>query len=151
MTIPEPRRPDDEPEPEHDQEAEHDQESEHDQEYVQRAWDAIVADLSGQVDLGPQFRPDPPVVEDRPHPDDVWLDEGYEPPEPPAIPRPHHPAAKAAWAGVIGGPIVFLLIRVLGWEAWLGWIAGAATIAGFVTLIARLPDHREDEGDGAIV
>ena len=25
----------------------------------QEAWDAIVADLSGQVDLGPQFRPDP--------------------------------------------------------------------------------------------
>ena len=42
----------------------------------QDAWDAIVADLSGQVDLGPEFRPDPqPAEYDY---IDAYFDEGYE-------------------------------------------------------------------------
>ena len=124
--------------------------------HEKQAWDAIVADLSGQVDLGPEFRPDPvehPEHEypEPEHPDDVWLDEGYTPPEPPPLPRPRDPVQKASWAGVIGGPTIIVLKSILGWGGWLTWVGVAASVAGFATLIARMADHRDDDDDGAVV
>ena len=47
------------------------------------AWDAIVADLSGQVNLGPQFTPDPEpqeLVAESPEYLDAYFVVGYEPP-----------------------------------------------------------------------
>ncbi len=130
----------------------------------QRAWDAIVADLSGQVDLGPAFRPatqapaelSPPAPvqssDDGDRPEDEWLFGGYEPPEPPAIPRPQDTVGKAAWAGVLGGPALIVLTWVLGWETWITGLGVAATVAGLAALIARMPGDRDDDpGDGAVV
>ena len=67
-------------------------------EHEQRAWDAIVADLSGQIDLGPEFPKEwslPALAADGDHPDPLAEpveldeeDEGYEPPHPPPLPRP---------------------------------------------------------------
>lgn len=134
-------------------------------EHEKTAWDAIVADLSGQIDLGPAFRPDPQPQVPRPTQDDdgtsasddlpaeyAWLDEGYEPPEPPPIPRPQDTVGKAAWAGVLGGPALVIVTWALGWESWITGIGVAATVAGLAALIARMPGDRDDDGDtGAVV
>ncbi|MDP4803587.1 MAG: hypothetical protein NWR45_01380 [Candidatus Nanopelagicales bacterium] len=116
------------------------------------AWDAIVADLSGQVDLGPQFTPDPTP----PEYDyiDAYFDEGYEPPEPPRITAPPDAIARFAWAGVIGGPVLAISGYVLGFGDMVGAAGVIAAIAGFGLLIFRREHHvppGEDHGDGAVV
>ena len=133
-------------------------------EHEQRAWDAIVADLSGQIDLGPQFpkeRSLPPLLADGEHPDPLAdlpdlepdpeaEDEGYEPPHPPPIPRPADAVGRFAWAGVLGGPVVVVASNLLGWDDWLAGLGVVATIGGFVALIARMKD-RDGDDDGAVV
>jgi len=83
--------------------------------------------------------------------DDV--EEGYVPPEPPPFPR-GDPVSRVAWSAVIGGP-VFLLIAALIWRSLptvLLLVALLAFVAGFVTLVARMPpDHPDDPDDGAVV
>ena len=135
-------------------------------EHEQRAWEAIVADLSGQIDLGPQFpkeRSLPPLLADGDHPDplaepadldeleaDDEEDEGYEPPHPPPIQRPSDAVGRFAWAGVLGGPVIVVGANVLGWDDWIAGLGVVATIGGFVALIARMKDRDEDD-DGAVV
>lgn len=133
-------------------------------EHEERAWDAIVADLSGQLDLSAEFpkeRSLPPILSTGDHPDpladpDEFVgaddDEGYEPPHPPPLPRPPDTLARFAWASVIGGPTLVVVVNLLGWESWLAGLGVAATIGGFAALIARMKDDREDDGDnGAVV
>ncbi len=142
------------PEPRHDDLPEHEQ----------QAWDAIVADLSGQIDLGEQFpreRSLPPLSTTGDHPDplaepeELELDddaEGYVPPHPPPLPRPADTVARFAWSAVIGGPALIIAVSVLNWETWLAGLGIAATVAGFAALIARMKDERDDEGgNGAVV
>jgi hypothetical protein len=77
----------------------------------------------------------------------------YAPPEPPPLPR-GDALSRLAWAGVIGGPI-FLLITVIIWRTapqLLVLASVAAFVAGFITLVARMPKHRsDDDDDGAVV
>jgi hypothetical protein len=73
------------------------------------------------------------------------------PPEPPPIPRPRDRFDTFAWAGAIGGPILIILAFVLGIGSWLAAVGFAAFTAGFVTLIARSPDRRGDDDNGAVV
>lgn len=135
-------------------------------EHEQRAWDAIVADLSGQIDLGPGFPKEsslppllPPLAATGDHPDPLadevdWEDEdepGFEPPPPPPIPRPADTVARFAWAGVIGGPVLVIATNLLSWDSWLAGAGVAATIGGFVTLVGRRHDREEDGTDGAVV
>ena len=133
-------------------------------EHEQRAWDAIVADLSGQIDLGPQFpkeRSLPPLAADGDHPDPLaddadWEDEdedeGFEPPHPPPLPRPADTVARFTWAAVLGGPVLVLTANLLGWDRWMSGLGVAITVGGFVALVARMKDEREDDGnDGAVV
>lgn len=79
-------------------------------------------------------------------------EERFVPPEPP--PLPHGDAlSRIAWAAVIGGPL-FLLVSALAWRnlpTWLLLTALGAFIGGFVTLVARMPGERPDDGDGAVV
>lgn len=80
-------------------------------------------------------------------------DEGYVPPEPPPLPR-GDTVSRFAWAGVLGAPI-FFIITMLFWRSVptvLVVFAVAAFVAGFVTLVVRMPD-RDDDGwdDGAVV
>jgi hypothetical protein len=78
--------------------------------------------------------------------------EGYEPPEPPPLPRGDL-VGRLAWAAVIGGPL-FMLISVLAWRPpqLLILIALACFAGGFVTLVSRMPKHRDDDDDdGAVV
>jgi hypothetical protein len=82
-------------------------------------------------------------------------DERYVPvPLPP--PGKLDPIAKAAWVAVIGGPAylliasLFLNLAVSPTEAF---IAVAAFVGGFVTLVIKLGDRsrRDDDDDGAVL
>lgn len=120
------------------------------------AWDAIVADLSGQIDLGPHFRSDPTPAELIPERDyiDEYFDQGYEPPEPPPLKVPADAIARFAWAGVLGGPVVMLLGYGLGLGGAISTAGLIATVGGFVFLISKRDKHvppGEDFGDGAVV
>ena len=116
------------------------------------AWEAIVADLSGQVDLGPQFQPDPqPEEYDY---IDAYFDEGYEPPEPPPISGPADAFTRFAWAGALGGPIVMFLSYALGLGGVVSVAGLVVAVAGFAFLISKRDKHEppgEDFGDGAVV
>lgn len=80
--------------------------------------------------------------------DGVGESDRYEPPEPPPLPRPDLLTA-LAWLGAIGSPVL-LLLAALFWRtapALLIGVAVVAFIAGFVTLVVRLPDRDEDDTD----
>jgi hypothetical protein len=82
-------------------------------------------------------------------------DDHYVPPPPP--PLPHlDPVAKGAWAALFGGPGYLLLAVMAGWtvSGTAAFIAVAAFVAGFATLVARMGDRPpRDSGpdDGAVV
>jgi hypothetical protein len=130
-------------------------------EHEQRAWDAIVADLSGQIDLGPQFPKEnslPALTADGDHPDPLAepvdldeADEGYEPPHPPPLPRPADTAARFSWAAVFGGPLLVVATNVLGWDSWLSGLGVALTVGGFIALVARMKEREDDGDNGAVV
>jgi len=81
------------------------------------------------------------------------LDEHFEPPDPPPLPRGDL-YSRLAWAGVIGGPALLLMAAFLGGRLPAMLVVGAllAFVAGFVTLVARMPGERPDDpDDGAVV
>lgn len=119
----------------------------------QAAWDAIVADLSGQIDLGPEFRPEPAPRELH---DDFHglVDDDFVPPEPPPLRLAADAVTRFAWAAVIFGPLLALVGFVFGWSGLIGSIGIGATIGGFFLLVARRDRHVPpgyDHGDGAVV
>jgi hypothetical protein len=79
-------------------------------------------------------------------------EERFVPPEPPPLPR-GDTVSRLAWAGVLGAPL-FFLIAALFWHGAPTWLvvgAVGAFVAGFVTLIVRMPDRDDDGDDGAVV
>lgn len=130
------------------------------------AWDAIVADLSGQLDFSAAMRdPAEPVAsveridEDAVEPlrEDVELLEAsdhdrYVPPEPPPLRAPADVITRFAWAGAIGGPALLVASHLLSLGTTATTIAVAISVAGFATLVARMRDeHDHDEHGGAVV
>ncbi|MBT2209684.1 hypothetical protein [Actinomadura sp. NEAU-AAG7] len=80
-------------------------------------------------------------------------DEGhYVPPPPPPLPTAD-PLTKGAWIALIGGPVYLLITVILDWEVpgWAAFLAVAAFIGGFVTLVLRMGDEPRDPDDGAVV
>lgn len=77
----------------------------------------------------------------------------YVPPPPPPLPE-GDVVTKAAWVGVLGGPLWLILATILGWGpgGLPGLCAVLAFVAGFITLVARMGDERDhDDDDGAVV
>ncbi|MEU8345862.1 hypothetical protein SAMN05443665_1001323 [Actinomadura meyerae] len=76
----------------------------------------------------------------------------YVPPPPPPLPAAD-PLTKGAWIALIGGPLYLLVTVILDWEVpgWAAFLAVAAFIGGFVTLVLRMGDEPRDPDDGAIV
>ncbi|WP_245637892.1 hypothetical protein, partial [Actinomadura rubrobrunea] len=80
-------------------------------------------------------------------------DEGhFVPPPPPPLPNPD-PLTKGAWGALVGGPLYLLLTVVMDWHVpgWAAFLAVAAFIGGFVTLVLRMGDEPRDPDDGAVV
>jgi hypothetical protein len=83
-------------------------------------------------------------------------DDHYVPPPPPPLPTAD-PITRFAWAGVVGGPLFFIIADVLHMRManWMAVLAIAAFVGGFVTLVARMKDRppSDDTGpdDGAVV
>jgi hypothetical protein len=126
----------------------------------EEAWRSIVADLSKDPDLiRHTFITPPSPAEPEPDADDQFIDEllsdeleEFQAPDPGPLELPSHPIARFAWAGALGGPVLLILSNVLGLGKFISGIALAASVIGFVTLIARHSDEREDNGDnGAVV
>jgi hypothetical protein len=85
--------------------------------------------------------------------DDEDDDEGhFIPPPPPPLPSAD-PTTKAAWIALFGGPLYLLTAAVLSWEVpgWVAFLAVAAFVGGFVTLVLRMGDDPRDGDDGAVV
>jgi hypothetical protein len=85
--------------------------------------------------------------------DNIGKADAFVPPEPPPLPRGDL-ISWLAWSGVAAGTI-FLLIAALVWqEAPSGLLitALAGFTGGFITLVARMPTHRDDDDDdGAVI
>jgi hypothetical protein len=81
-------------------------------------------------------------------------EEHFVPPPPPPLHLPTDPIARAAWVGLIGGPLLIIVAALLGWtlSGWVGVLAAGGFVGGFVTLIARMKEQPPDSGDnGAVV
>ncbi|GAB3453602.1 hypothetical protein AB1207_01705 [Kineococcus endophyticus] len=69
-------------------------------------------------------------------------------------PLPRDVVGWAAWIAVVGSPL-FLLVVALGWNdvpQLMTAITAAVFVAGFATLVIRLPSSRDDDDDdGAVV
>jgi hypothetical protein len=88
-------------------------------------------------------------------PDEDGEDEPYAA-EPLPPPTKLDPIAKAAWVGVIGGPGYLLVVSLflhMAVSATAAFIAVAAFVGGFATLIVKLGDRspRDDDDDGAVL
>ncbi len=79
-------------------------------------------------------------------------EEHFVPPAPPPLPA-LDPIAKFAWLGVLGTPILTVVLAILGFDL-AGWSAlglAAAFVAGSLTLVARMQDRDDEDDDGAVV
>jgi hypothetical protein len=80
-------------------------------------------------------------------------EEHYVPPPPPPLPSTDL-ITRLAWVGVLGTPLVFLVLVVFG-QSVPGLVAAAgaaAFIGGFVILVSRLRGHDPyDPDDGAVL
>jgi len=97
--------------------------------------------------------PDDEFEEDEDDDDDDDDDEGhFIPPPPPPLPSAD-PTTKTAWIALFGGPLYLLTAAVLSWQVpgWVAFLAVAAFVGGFVTLVLRMGDDPRDPDDGAVV
>lgn len=112
-------------------------------------WAEIVASLRAdpalRVPMPEPTSPDPMI--------DELLDDGaFVPPEPAPLRLPRTRIARFAWTAALGGPALALLSRVLSLPSILTAIGVITGIAGFIVLVARLPDRRaDDDSNGAVV
>jgi hypothetical protein len=81
-------------------------------------------------------------------------DDHYIPPPPPPLPRLDN-VAKASWLALFGGPAYLLVTTIAGWpiSSWAAFLAVAAFVGGFITLVLRMSDEGRDDdpGNGAVV
>jgi hypothetical protein len=125
-----------------------------------RAWDQIVADLSGQIDFDAATSSlqinDPKVpdafIDELLEPGELESDR-YHPPEPPPIPRPSDVIARFAWAGALGGPVLLVIATFFSLGTFIAGLGVLAFVAGCITLVARMEDHgsADDRPDGGAV
>ncbi len=90
-----------------------------------------------------------------PPPPSASADEDFVPPVPPPLPT-LDPVAKGAWVALFGGPAYLLIATMAGWAVpgWAAFLAVAAFVAGFATLVIRMGDRPpRDSGpdDGAVL
>lgn len=91
-------------------------------------------------------RPEPSPADDRG--DGAEPEERFVPPTPPPLPRPAPPRL-AAWAGVLGMPVllVVLLVAQVALPPWWTTVMALWFLGGFAYLVAAMPGERPDDGD----
>lgn len=84
-------------------------------------------------------------------------DDHYEPPPPTRHP-PLEAVARLGWVGVVGGPVLLVLVVAFGpyLPSWVPLLGVVLLVAGFAVLVSRLhrgatEAHHEDDDDGAVV
>jgi hypothetical protein len=111
----------------------------------------LTGPTSSHVGWDDVLRPEPMRSPEAAEPVDP--EDRYIPPPPPPLPRGDR-VSRAAWAAVIGGPGLLFAAAIFGWQLdpMVLLVAAAAFLAGFVTLVARLKDRPDEDGDdGAVV
>lgn len=120
------------------------------------AWQAIVdnfgdrAELSADEERTAQARLDA-LFDDshlrQPVSEPVVEDTFVPPPPPPVVVGP--PARMVSWAGVLGAPVVILLVAAfsISLPSWMAALVVAWFIGGFGYLVATMPREREDPYD----
>lgn len=94
-------------------------------------------------DLDPLAEPHGEPVARRPEPEERFV-----PPPPPPLPRPAPPRL-AAWCGVLGMPVLVLVLIVLQ-VAVPPWATTGMVLwflSGFAYLVVSMPAQRPDDGD----
>ena len=126
-------------------------------------WKAIVADLSADPQLSRHVFPapttaapaDPQPQAVQEEPEDAEFDDAPEhfvPPDPGPIHLASDAITRFAWAGALGGPVFLMLANIFNWGSFLSGVGVMAGVGGFVALIARHRDDRDDDfTDGAVV
>jgi hypothetical protein len=139
-----------------------------------RAWREIVAHYGERAELPPEEERTSPGAADEPAVEpgtsypvrfgefDDDVDEPFDADDEPAAdgfvpsePEPIHlgPARTAAWAGVLGAPLVALVATIvvtatsMSVPAWFGWLLVAAFLGGFGYLVVTMPKDRDDPWD----
>jgi hypothetical protein len=114
-------------------------------------------DRSGRLPTARVIRPEDELLDDEElvaeDDEDDDEDEGhFVPPPPPPLPSAD-PTTKTAWLALFGGPLYLLIAAVLSWQVpgWVAFLAVAAFVGGFVTLVLRMGDDPRDPNDGAVV
>ena len=84
--------------------------------------------------------------------DDDEDDGGFTPPEPPPL-GSGEPLVVLAWIGALGGPLLLLLYAMFWQGAPLAVVLGTIAVFAGSTgyLLFRLPQHRDEDDDGAEV
>jgi hypothetical protein len=133
-----------------------------------RAWRAIVENYGERPQLDEPQAPEPPPYSSAPFggrfgdlralgnedEDEPFVaEEGFEPPEPPPLPRVA-PDRLAAWLGIFGSPAVLLaaLVFSIPMPAFVAYLLIAGFVGGFVYLVVKMPrGPRDPWDDGAQV
>ncbi len=79
---------------------------------------------------------------------DPLAEDHWTPPEPPPLPRSGW-RGWLPWVGVLGVPFFFVVVVITkpSLPPVVMLVAVLGFVAGFVTLVMRLPSHRDDDGD----
>jgi hypothetical protein len=109
--------------------------------------------VPGVIPGPPQVRIIRPAAPQPPPPAEE--DEHFVPPPPPPLPK-LDPVSKGAWAALFGGPAYLLVAVLVGWQipSIAAFIAVAAFVGGFATLVVRMDDRPPDDSgpdNGAVV
>lgn len=78
-------------------------------------------------------------------------EDAFVPPDPPSFSGDL--PGRLAWLGVIAGPLALVIAVVMGWQVTTLFLAISlgSFVAGLITLVARLPADRPDDGDDGAV
>jgi hypothetical protein len=113
-------------------------------------WRSIVENYGERPTL-----PEPPTEAPKPveepaaaYEPEAYDEEGYVPPDPPPVPVPER-SRLAAWAGVLGAPVVLVVLMLAGVQvgSWVLLMLVAAFTGGFGYLVATMSREPRDPWD----
>jgi hypothetical protein len=118
----------------------------------QNSYEPLI-DVPAGLNVGEGRDRDEEAEDERPTRDNDPHDH-FVPPEPPRGPRLDW-ISRAAWLGMIGGPLLLILAAVFGFgESRITLLAVVGFVAGFLTLVIRMKDRLPPDDtpdDGAVI